>query len=117
MRKLCLSTKFPHEKIRRKYGIFRSVSFKIISLTSSNFYNLLICSIIISYWSLILLFLVLEDNILNVMFYHFPFQKTMQKVYLLIENLEQLSDLKIDFVHIFLDFFQLIVLLKPDFNC
>ena len=50
-----------------------------------------------------LLFLLLEDNILNVMFYHCHFQKATQTVYLLLENLDQLNDLNIGFVHIFLD--------------
>ena len=48
-----------------------------------------------------LLILLLEDTILNVMFHHFNLQKTIQKVCLLLENLDQLSDLSI-FFHIFL---------------
>ena len=47
--------------------------------------------------------MLLEDNILHVMFYHFHFQKITQKVCLLLESLDQLSDLNIDFVHMFLD--------------
>ena len=54
------------------------------------------------------------------MFNHPHFQKIIQKVYLLLENLDQLSDLKIGFAHMFLGhdwyLFQLIVILKPDFN-
>ena len=47
-----------------------------------------------------LLILLLEDTILNVMFHHFNLQKTIQKVCLLLENLDQLSDLSI-FPYIF----------------
>ena len=45
----------------------------------------------------------LEDNIVNVIFYHFHFQKVVQKTCLLLENVAQLSDLNLGFVHMFLD--------------
>ena len=61
-------------------------------------------------WHYSLLFLLLEDNILNAMFYHFHLEKIIENVYLLtenvyllFENLDQLSDLNIGFVHMFLD--------------
>ena len=44
--------------------------------------------------------------------YHFQMQK--QKVYLLLESLVQPDDLNLDFDKYL---FQLITLLKPDFNC
>ena len=37
------------------------------------------------------------------MFYHFHFQKIIQNFYLLLENMDQLSDLNIGFVHMCLD--------------
>ena len=77
------------------------------------------CFNIIIYWliknvfainlDISLLSLLLEDNIPN-MFLHFHLQKVIQKVYLLLENLHQLSDLNIDFV-LFLD------LIDICFNC
>ena len=55
------------------------------------------------------------------MFFLRPFQIVKQDVYLLLENLVQLSDSNLDFMLIILVFdrylFQLIVLLKLDFNC
>ena len=55
------------------------------------------------------------------MFCHFHFQKTIQGVYLLLENLDQLSDLNVGFVYTCFRsdwyLFQLTVLLKPDFTC
>ena len=54
------------------------------------------------------------------MFHHFHAKTIIQKVYLHLENLEQLSNLDIDFLHVFgAEWYlvQLIVLLKPDFNC
>ena len=50
-----------------------------------------------------LLLLPLEDNNFNAMFYHLHFQKIIQKAYLLPENMDELSDLNICFVHMFLD--------------
>ena len=50
-----------------------------------------------------LLFLLLEDNILNEMFYHSHFQKIILKICLIFENLDELSDLNISFAHIFLE--------------
>ena len=40
---------------------------------------------------------------MNVMFYHFHFQKIMQKVYLVLENLDQLNHLNIGSAYKFLD--------------
>ena len=44
------------------------------------------------------LFLLLEDNILCVLFYHPYFQTIKQKVYLLLENLDQLRNLNMGLV-------------------
>ena len=49
-------------------------------------------------WHCSLVFLLLEDNILHVLFYNFHFQKIIQKVCLLLENLDLLRNLNIDFV-------------------
>ena len=54
------------------------------------------------------------------MFYHFHFQKTIQKVCLLLENLDQVSDLS-DWFCTYVSgsdwyLFQPTILLKPDFN-
>ena len=42
----------------------------------------------VAWWDCNLLFLLLEDNKLSVMFYHLHFQKIIQKVCLLLENLD-----------------------------
>ena len=47
--------------------------------------------------------LLLEDIILNATFYHLHFQKTIQKVFLLLEKVNHLSNLNICFGHMFLD--------------
>ena len=47
---------------------------------------------------IIILFLILEDNILCVLFYLPHFQTIKQKVYLLLENLDQFWNINIDFV-------------------
>ena len=68
-----------------------------------------------------LLFLHLEYIIFYCLFFDHHFQTLKQKVYLLLESLAQLNDLSFDFfvnnagVDMYL--FQLIVLLKSDFNC
>ena len=76
----------------------------MIPLISSNFPNIIIYFNItfyflikkvstIIFWDCSLLFLFLEDSILHVMFYHFHFQKMAQEDNLLLEKLDQLSDL------------------------
>ena len=63
---------------------------------------------------------IMEDIFCHLLFLHL-FWKIKQKVYLLIENFVQLGGLSIGFVLVILilvDIYsQLIVLLKPDFNC
>ena len=68
----------------------------VISLTSSDFSNIFICFIItvywlkkiaINFWHCSLLFIILEDNFLNVMFYHLYFRQTIQKIHLFLENI------------------------------
>ena len=53
------------------------------------------------------------------MFYHLRFQKIIQKACLILENSDQLSDLDTRGYVFGFDWSlsQLIVLLKPDFNC
>ena len=90
---------------------FKTTSCVIISLTSSNFSNIFMCFSIIIYWlikkvstinlDIMVFYFYFWKIILNVMFYHFYFQKTTQKDYLLLEKLNQLSDLNIGFAHIF----------------
>ena len=67
-------------------------------------------------WHYSLLFLLLEDNILNLMFRHLHFRNKIQKVYLLLQNLDQVSNLSIDFAHMFFGsdwyLFHVIFLLK-----
>ena len=62
----------------------------------------------------------LEDNIVCNLFFVLHFQTIQQKVYTLLENLDQLRNLTTDlfFLLIFLvDIYKLIALLKPDFHC
>ena len=71
------------------------------TLTSSNFsymfYNhyLLVKKVAINFWHCSLSFLLLEDNFLNVMFYHLYFQQAIQKINLFLENIDKLRDSKI----------------------
>ena len=62
----------------------------------------------------------LEDNILCILFYHPHFQ-TIKKVYLILENLDQLRNQRLRFTHLVNTLvrylLQLTDLLKPDFNC
>ena len=66
------------------------------------------------------LFLQMEDNIVSNLFVVLYIQMINQKVYLLLENLNQLNNINIDlvFLLIFFDWYllQLIVLFKWDFN-
>ena len=76
------------------------------------------CPLIIALWYL---FLHSEDDIVYNLFAGLYFQIVKQRVYLFFQNMDQLSTLNIAFVFplIFLIdvLFQLIVILKPDFNC
>ena len=68
-----------------------------------------------------LLFLHLEYSIFYCLFFDHHFRTLYQKVYLLLESLAQLNDLSFYFlliILVLLDIYSnLIVLLKPDFNC
>ena len=103
-----------------------------ISLTYRNFLNVVICSQIIFYWP-IKKVLSIDHNTIVFYFYFrkkYPvclvrcafFDKMItQKVYLLLENLDQFSNLNVYLVFMLIYFhlylFQLIVYLNIDFNC
>ena len=70
--------------------------------------------------TLYILFLFWEENVLHILFRVEYLQMIKQKVWLLSEHLDQLSNLNIAFLFFFVTFdrnlFQLLVRLSPDFN-